>query len=244
MVSSILKVGDKIDIRILQEVENARRTGEKPKTWRSVICDIKDDGLLEIAMPTEGGKLVLLALGIRYELTFHAEAGLYQCIAQVKERYKNNNMYMVTMELRTNLSKFQRREYYRKDVLLDVDYMEITPEEAANASAEEAFMQHVEDSPRDRLRHATALDISGGGMRMVTDRPVESENVVLNILLENDEGERSVWLHGSVLQSKRTDSKNGLEQYENRVVFDAKDEQLRELIIKYIFEEERRDRNV
>ena len=241
MVSSILNVGDKLDIRILQQVENASKTGEKPKVWRSVIYDIKNNGELELGMPTEGGKIVLLSLGIRYDLVFYARGGLYQCIGQVKERYKSDNIYMVSMELKTNLSKFQRREYYRKECLLDVFYHELTEGEAGSEAAETLFIRRAELFPDERMKKGIAVDISGGGLRMVVDEPVDTGNLLLNFTLKNDFGERDIWLYGTVLQIRKLDG-NGLVRYECRVMYDIHDNRVREQIIKYIFEEERKSR--
>ena len=241
MVSSILNIGDKLDIRILQQVENAGKAGEKPKVWRSMIYDIKNNGELELGMPTEGGKMVLLSLGLRYDLVFYAKGGLYQCIGQVKERYKSDNIYMVSMELKTNLSKFQRREYYRKECLLDVNYLEMTDEEVGSESAETAFVRRAELFPDERMKKGIAVDISGGGLRMVTDEPVVSGNLLLNFTLRNDFGERDIWLYGTVLQTRKLEG-NGLIRYESRIMYDIRDNRVREQIIKYIFEEERKSR--
>ena len=241
MVSSVLCVGDKLDIRILQQVENAGKTGEKPKVWRSVIYDIKNNGELELGMPTEGGKMVLLSLGIRYDLVFYAKGGLYQCIGQVKERYKSDNIYMVSMELKTNLSKFQRREYYRKECLLDVNYLELSDEEAGSDLAETAFAQREELLYNERMKSGIAVDISGGGLRMVSDLPVETGNLLLNFTLKNEFGERDIWLFGTVIQTRKLEG-NGEVRYECRVMYDIRDNRIREQIIKYIFEEERKSR--
>lgn len=69
-VSDIIRIGDKIDIRVLQEVEQAEKTDVTVKTYKSKVLDFRSNGNMEIAMPMEAGKLVLLQLGVRYELVF------------------------------------------------------------------------------------------------------------------------------------------------------------------------------
>lgn len=55
--TDLIKPGDKIDIRLLQQVENEERTGDTVKVYKSHVLDINKRGNLEISMPTEGTKL-------------------------------------------------------------------------------------------------------------------------------------------------------------------------------------------
>ena len=75
-VSDIIRIGDKIDIRVLQEVEQAEKTDVIVKTYKSKVLDFCSNGNMEIAMPMEAGKLVLLQLGVRYELVFFSRESL------------------------------------------------------------------------------------------------------------------------------------------------------------------------
>ena len=129
-VSDIIRIGDKIDIRVLQEVEQAEKTDVTVKTYKSKVLDFCSNGNMEIAMPMEAGKLVLLQLGVRYELVFFSRESLYRTVGQVKERYKKDNIYMLEMELKSQPEKFQRREYFRYPCLLDFKYYELTAEHA------------------------------------------------------------------------------------------------------------------
>ena len=124
-VSDIIRIGDKIDIRVLQEVEQAEKTDVTVKTYKSKVLDFCSNGNMEIAMPMEAGKLVLLQLGVRYELVFFSRESLYRTVGQVKERYKKDNIYMLEMELKSQPEKFQRREYFRYPCLLDLSLIHI-----------------------------------------------------------------------------------------------------------------------
>ena len=104
-VSEVIHVGDKIEIRIAQEAERESRTAETVKMYKSQVLDMKSNGLLQIAMPTEAGKLVMLSLGLRYEFVFYSMGSLYRAIGQIKERYKKDNYYMLDIELRSELEK-------------------------------------------------------------------------------------------------------------------------------------------
>mgnify|MGYP000284950037 CR=1 FL=1 len=48
--TDLIKPGDKIDIRLLQQVENEERTGDTVKVYKSQVLDINKRGNLEISM--------------------------------------------------------------------------------------------------------------------------------------------------------------------------------------------------
>lgn len=247
MVSSILKVGDKLDIRILQQVETQKEMGGiPPKILKSVIYDIKEDGTLEIGMPTEAGKMVLLTLGLRYDVVFYAKGSLYRATGLIKERYKSDNLYMASMELVTGLTKFQRREYYRFECLLDIDYVTLSTQEADMIEkqileAEDMLEYHTETFPEDGVHSGIAVDISGGGVRFVSEEKIPAEtSVLIHLRLISESGQREFWVPGIILQGRKREG--DMIKYEYRVMFCLKDNKVREHIIKYIFEEERKNR--
>ena len=71
-VSDVIRIGDKIDVRLVQQIENNDKSGETPEVYRSQVLDIKENGNFEIAMPTEKGRLILLPLGVRFEFVFYS----------------------------------------------------------------------------------------------------------------------------------------------------------------------------
>ena len=87
--TDLIKPGDKIDIRLLQQVENEERTGDTVKVYKSQVLDINKRGNLEISMPTEGTKLILLPLDVRLEFVFYSGGFLYKSIGQIVERFKH-----------------------------------------------------------------------------------------------------------------------------------------------------------
>ena len=112
--TDLIKPGDKIDIRLLQQVENEERTGDTVKVYKSQVLDINKRGNLEISMPTEGTKLILLPLDVRLEFVFYSGGFLYKSIGQIVERFKRDNIYTLEVELKTRLEKFQRSRGQRK----------------------------------------------------------------------------------------------------------------------------------
>lgn len=94
-IAEIIQPGDKVDISFVQNVERAKKDQSMPKIYKSQVLDLKENGNLEISMPVERGKLVLLPLGIRMEFIFFSKGTLYRAVGQVRERYKRENVYML-----------------------------------------------------------------------------------------------------------------------------------------------------
>lgn len=238
MIKKILHLGDKIDIRIVQQVENVEQTGISPRIYKSQVNDFTDDGRLEITMPIEGSKVVLLPLDIRFEFVFYTQKGLFRSIGQITERYKKDNIYVYVIELHSPLRKFQRREFYRYPCLMDVQYFKLDSELAQKKSTDEIFEILRDDDFYKKQRHATVLDLSGGGARFVSEKQLKTNSyILLFIRLCNGKVDQQYYIKSLVLASDEVEKQKG--KYESRVQFIFQDNRMQEEIIKYIFEEER-----
>ncbi|MGN0482762.1 MAG: flagellar brake protein [Lachnospiraceae bacterium] len=240
MILDMFKPGCRVDIRILQQLKREQETGKIAQIFKSRVCDVKEDGIIQLLMPMNGSRYILLPLDFRYEFVFYTEHGLYRCEGEVTERFKSNNIYMNNIRILTQPSKYQRREYYRYDCLMDLNYVEL-PQEIASLNDVEKVQQEIAKRSLEE-KTGFVLDISGGGIRFISQTPCESgSSVFLWIALskENDQ-KKDYRLIGNVLQSERIDQER--EKYQNRVEFIIKDMKIREDIIKFIFEEERKNR--
>ncbi len=119
MLSKFIAAGDKIE---LQAVDKGRGSvGEiSQKIYYSNVHDILSEDSLEIVMPMEQTKLILLPVDSEYDMVFYGASGLYQCFARIIDRYKSNNVYILVVELTSNLRRYQRREYYRFSCALEM----------------------------------------------------------------------------------------------------------------------------
>ena len=48
MVTNLIHLGDKVDIRFVQQVARVEQTGVSPRIYKSQVNDIKEDGSLEM----------------------------------------------------------------------------------------------------------------------------------------------------------------------------------------------------
>ena len=202
--TDLIKPGDKIDIRLLQQVENEERTGDTVKVYKSQVLDINKRGNLEISMPTEGTKLILLPLDVRLEFVFYSGGFLYKSIGQIVERFKRDNIYTLEVELKTRLEKFQRREFYRYECSIDFKFFELTEEQADLATVEEIFAQLRDEHFNDKIRTGTIVDISGGGIRFNSDTELKSGDHILAVAhLANERMNQEFHIVGSVISCEK-----------------------------------------
>ncbi|MCR5746203.1 MAG: flagellar brake protein [Lachnospiraceae bacterium] len=236
MLSKYVKIGDRLDVETVHRATRAD-TGLK-RQYRSQVYDIVSDEEGKIAMPLEQGKMVLLPIDAEYNLCFYTKTGLYQCLARVVERTKSDNVYALLMELTTDLSKYQRREYYRLNCVLEMKVSNISE----NSDGTEQGDEKVEIIDTDiTFDNGVMVDISGGGARFIsrTQYPIGSQ-VLFKFSLFVSGKLNDYELNGRVLYSEPL--KNNPGAYEHRMQFIHIRKDDRESIIRYIFEEERKIR--
>ena len=233
MISKYVKVGDRIDIESVKKSSSG--TTEK-KTYKSQIFDIESEDRIKVAMPMEQGKIILLPVDAEYNLCFYTPNGLYQCIGRVADRYKTDRVFILVMELVTDIRKYQRREYYRLNCVLNMKSTMIDQKDVSEFSEKVHFIDT--DLTFD---NGTMVDISGGGARFISkvQYPKDS-NILFTFELFVNDTLTPYKLLGKVLLSQEIQGREG--EYEHRVMFVNIMNEDRESIIKYIFEEERKIR--
>ncbi len=237
MLDNYIKPGQKVD---LKAVRRTKLTSEenKDKVYTTRIYDVVDDDTVEIIMPMEQTKLVLLPVDGEYEVFFYTENGLYESTVRIIDRYKSNNVYILLVELQTNLRKYQRRDFYRYSCALDMETRGLTPEEVFAFRKGEDYQA----PPGLPTVKSVIVDISGGGLRFVAKgEQYEKDSLIFC--------QYDLYIHGGVKRydiiCKILDSRevpNRIGEYEHRVQFVNLDNDEREEIIQYIFEEERKNR--
>ena len=235
LLSKYIAPGCRVDLQVIDRTKAAESMGERPtKSYQSQVLDILKEDRIEIAMPQEKAKLVLLSVGGEYDLYFYGDNVLYQCYARVTDRYKDNNQFVLVMELTSNLRKYQRREYYRFSCALEMKSRALDQEETEHAE------KHEDTQDKDLpLKGSIIVDISGGGLRFVADYAYEEQSLILckyRLMLNGKSKEYS--LVGRVLSVRELENRKGV--FEHRVQYINMDAEEREEIIKYIFDEERK----
>lgn len=236
MLSKFIAPGDKVELQAVVRNTNKDQEAEK-KIYYSLVNEIQSEDRLEITMPMEQTKLILLPVDDEYDVVFYGSSGLYQCFARIIDRYKSNNVYVLVLELTSNLRKYQRREYYRFSCALEMCTRTLEEEEI---KAIEKKVPYTLTSGLP-LKRSVIVDISGGGLRFMSSLRYEPESLIYCSYHLLRGGERKQYeVIGKILSVQELDNRPGT--FEHRVKYMNMDEETREEIIRFIFEEERRSR--
>lgn len=235
MINRILAVGNKIEM-----IEIAKRNTDEKKVYVSQILefDEENEDILKIAMPILEGKLIPLQVGSRFHMTFYANQGMYLADCVVEERFREGNVYLMLVRLTTQLKKNQRRQYYRMNCYYRLQFKIFTEEEKEQYEDSKEIPETLHE--RDFLE-GTALDLSGGGVRFVCGEKIKKNDMLLlQMALQMEAGVKTFDIPSVVVAANST--KRDPDLYEIRLCYIDIPERNREVIIKYIFNEERKKR--
>ena len=234
MLSKFIAPGCKIELQNVGRLNEENGDNTK-KIYYSQVYDILSEDRMEIVMPMEQTKLILLPVDGEYDAVFYGQ-NLYQCFLRIIDRYKSNNMYILVVEMTSNLRKYQRREYYRFSCALEMCARPLVEEEIKAVEQNEAYLL----TPGLPLKRSVIVDISGGGLRFMSSQRYEPDSLIYcnyNLLISGKS--RECEIIGKILSVKESENKKGV--YEHRVQYINMGVNDREEIIKYIFEEERKN---
>ena len=180
MLSKIVTLGDRIEITKSENSERRKLSDEKSVFDRPLISqvyDVIDETQLKIAMPIVEGRVVPLAVNGRFDICFITSGGLYKSRFVVLDRYKENGLYVLLIELVYELKKYQRRQYYRLEYTKDFEYIVIDEDTEKLIIEDENMIKEILDN--NKLKKGIIIDISGGGIRFASRDKLEEKSKVL-----------------------------------------------------------------
>ncbi len=234
MLTRYVKPGEKVELQTIERSILGKAADRK--AYVSRIYDVISDEQIEILMPIEKTKLILLPIDGEYDVCFYTSQGLYQCYVRIVDRYKAGNTFILLCEPTTELQKHQRREYYRFACILNMRSRELMEEELK--ALEKNELEIEEGLP---LHNSVMVDIGGGGVRFMSKYRYEKDALIyLTYQLPIKGKEKTYELVGQVLSANPIENRPG--EYEHRLKYIKIENSEREEIIRYIFEEERKNR--
>ena len=236
MLTDYIAPGNRVELKATGKMwmEEDARTKH---IYMSKIVDIISDDRIEILMPFEKGKIVLLPVDGEYSLCFYSTRGLFQCYAKIVDRYRSDNIYILVMDLLSEISKLQRREYYRFSCALALKSRLCSKEELEAFEKNRKYLVYAGDN----LQRSVVVDISGGGLRFVANfRYEEGSTIYCSYRLPGNVNDKDYEMICNVLKVQELENRPGL--FEHRIQYVYIDETSREDIIHFIFEEERKIR--
>lgn len=254
-----LSIGDKVTIIITQEYAQEQNGGDKARRYLSQVHDVKDDGTIVMEMPMIQRKLVALSTGLRYTFIFtlekNGEKAFYMAQGELQNRYREGNFFLMDARLSTPLRRFQRREFYRLDcslrsVAVALGGDDFNPEQIIDAS--QFLLEHIDDGYQ--VAHGIISNISGGGALLLTEHDFKDTTyILLRVIFKEDRAEDNtpvtdnkkkphddtMEVLAKILEKKYNETS---EKYSYRLMFVFKNPKFRERIVRYVFDEQRRQR--
>jgi c-di-GMP-binding flagellar brake protein YcgR len=147
----------------LLPVELVVPEGDYKGNYRTRIEEI-EESFIAVGAPFIKGDLIPLRVGTRLKLLFWDEVSAYSFSTRIKQRIADP-IHMFVLEMPNSISKVQRRNYVRVTAIYPITFRPVTQEA-------------LSDSYK-----GTTMDISGGGIRFLTEEQLEKGSL-LNVQLE------------------------------------------------------------
>lgn len=247
MANEVIPIGTKI------EMQSAGRRIIKTEPvaaeiYISQLLQWTDMNQAVIAVPTYQGRLIPLRLEDTYELQFVTSKGLYRCKGKILNRSKtSNNIAVAEVKFTSALEKYQRRQFYRMNCIVPLTFSVLTEVQKDLYKTKKRCLtleQKLEIDKKIKNQEikflkGVMLDISGGGMRFNSESKQKSGDILLlQPALPESLMKRVPLLIGYVISCRRIPNKEPV-LYDNRIEFVEISPAEQELIITYIFKEER-----
>jgi len=206
-----IKTGNRVEIYL-------NREDNKNIKYTSLVEENYEDGRLLLYIPMMYGKIIKLPVDEKYLFTFVTEKGMLKYNATIKEYVYMNDFNFMVIEIKSEIEKVQRREFFRFDCVIPFKFTEFSNGEGR-------------DNP---LLEGTTQDLGEGGIRFLSNENIDiGDKLKFFITLNYD---RAV-LSGTVLHKQEYPKSNFKFQY--RVQFFDLLQEEKDKILKYIFFEQR-----
>lgn len=210
-ISSLVSIGEKIEVEIEKGDSSYLRL-------KSEIINLLNDDTIIIASPIYQGKIYTLIHGSKTNIVINKKnTGKFYFAVELIKKERKDNLFLLHMKKISDISKLQRRSYYRLKLLINIK------------------IEIIQDGNIQKSFDCITKDISGGGLRFVSKEKIELENTVNCIIpLEREK----VSVTGEVIRCKSIpDSMNN---YDIGIKFISIDSNVRSKIISFVFNQQRK----
>jgi len=213
---------NELSIGLKLELQLFAKDGKKMyRSFASELEWVEDNNIIHIAAPIYEGRVYPVLVGTEIAVSFIKDNNFYEFTAKVIDRESKNNLAMLKVQALSNIVKIQRREFFRIDINLPVKYRVI---DSVDMKSNEEYIETI------------TRDLSGGGLCMRLKEPIEIDKYLdCELFISN-----KVKFIGKVVRLIKYDVLHGPYKYEIGVSFEKIDDAVREKIISYIFQEQRK----
>lgn len=201
------------------------------KKYITSVHEIIDEDTLVLTNPTLRARLIPIHSGERYDGYFFLGQKIYLARFIVEKTFAERNVRVVRVRLTTDLVKYERRQFYRLEIMMDIRYLLLT---AANTAEFKTAVQQNNLLGMQGFTDATTLDISGGGIRFYSKEELpENGMIIVHMAVEMEGRNKNYVFLGKVLHSERHQEDRS--RYIHRLQFVDFKQDAREELVQYIF---------
>jgi c-di-GMP-binding flagellar brake protein YcgR len=213
-----LQTGTRLELELINSL------GEKiAGPYVSQLLEPVSETRMIISTPIFESRLIFIPLNGKLHISFfHRKYGLMGFTAVVAARESRGNVATLKIQAQSGLERVQRRKHYRLDSLLNSEYR--------------IFGASPDKSSASSLTKATVKNISGSGACIMTEENVP-KNTVIELYIRLNE-KTKIKAVCTVLRNQPVEVKKGV-SYELGLHFTEISPKDQDIIIKYIFEQQR-----
>lgn len=206
------------------------------KKYISAVEDLTGDRLL-LAMPMYQSKYAPLHKEERYDVYILVKRKILQCRVVVQGAVKEDkNIFLVT-KIISPFRKYERREFFRLSFQTPVFFRKLEPELV------EIYRQYLKEEKemlQEGFSRGNGIDLSAGGLKFTSEERLQvGDTVVIRFTVNQDTAKPKTYvILSKVIESVRHPTQ--IRTYINRVSFELHNAKVRESLISFVFQEQRR----
>ncbi len=221
--------------------DNENYIDDDRSVYISTVFGVTKNKEIIFHIPTRKGHVVTIPMEVPFDIVLNTRQGMFQVGGQIVKRGRLENFPVYVFEPSTELTKVQRRDYYRFKCLIPIKVLPV-PEDVAVLPSMELIESDLEKygNTYGEPVAGTIVDISGGGARFTAKKDVVTERYMYCSFVLSTTGLNKII--NVIARRIKSEYNSELQVFEHRIEFIFKEPEDREIIIKYIFDEERRIR--
>lgn len=248
MSENSVSLGNKVDI--IRKTYH-KKDGTEERVLSSKVVDIINNITYKLMMPLSKTLTIPLDVGEETTMNFYVDNAILSARTIIKDRFFEENIAVIVVELITGLEKIQRRQFYRLQCQIEAKIQLLTKKEServlelsgTDRKSLDRLNAYFEELAEKILMWEDVLiiDLSGGGIKYLGEKERKLDDYVL-VLVSLEVGgikkEHKILMRVVSSNKKRSSQ----ESYEIGGSFVGLRDRERDNIVRFIFEEERKNR--
>ena len=210
-INKLLYIGARINLLVINSYDEIQ--------YVSRVDNINEDGTIDVLIPISKSRIVYIKNDTVLKVIIAKEGAIFEFKAKVVSKQFGVVPLLRLMRV-SDIQKIQRRNYFRLKSINNIKIRKIIN------LMEKVFDEYFE---------ASMVDISGGGLAFNADKELDINDF---IEVSMDLNSNTICLIGKIVRAERNENK--VKKYSYGINFEKITEIERNIIMRFIFEEQRK----